>query len=156
VPSLAPLLLVVLDCVDNTDRLEQILMTLCSLVVRTAVVYERPATKFQQLVVEAGNCFDPMHKVNRGDAQQKLEQLLREFWIKDDRFGERFALRPLFGPGVRSASSKPSHARRLKTGADELKNMVSDGRAEFFALPVCGFDQTFLPSPARLLLAPRF
>jgi Protein of unknown function DUF262 len=99
VPSLAPLLLMVLDCVDNTDCLEQMLMTLCSLVVRTAVVYERPATKFQQLMVEAGNCFDPMHKVNRADAQQKLEQLVREFWIQDERFGDRFALRPLFGPG---------------------------------------------------------
>ena len=117
VPSLAPLLLVVLDCVDNTDRLEQILMTLCSLVVRTAVVYERPATKFQQLVIEAGNCFDPMHKVNRGDAQQKLEQLLREFWIKDDRFGERFALRPIFGPGV--------HMRRLRYYLQELETFYS-------------------------------
>jgi Protein of unknown function (DUF1524) len=117
VPSLAPLLLVVLDCVDNTDRLEQMLMTLCSLVVRTAVVYERPATKFQQLVVEAGNCFDAMHKVNRADAQQKLEQLVREFWIHDERFGDRFVLRPLFGPGV--------HMRRLRYYLQEMETFYS-------------------------------
>jgi hypothetical protein len=90
VPSLAPLLMVVLDCVDDVDRLEQILRTLRSLVVRTAVVYERPSTKFQQLAVEAGNCFDPLHKVNRAETWQKLEDLLREFWIKDDRFVDRF------------------------------------------------------------------
>jgi hypothetical protein len=117
VPALAPLLLVVLDSVDEYDRLEQMLMTLCSLVVRIAVVYERPANKFQQLAVEAGNGFDPMHKMNRADALQKLEQLLREFWIKDDRFVERFAMRPLFGPGV--------HMRRLRYYLQELETFYS-------------------------------
>jgi uncharacterized protein with ParB-like and HNH nuclease domain len=117
VPSLAPLLLVVLDCIDDSDRLEQTLMTLCSLAVRIAVVYERPAAKFQQLMTEAGNCFDPMHKVNRGEALQKLEQLLREFWIPDDRFIDRFALRPLFGPGV--------HMRRLRYYLQELETFYS-------------------------------
>ncbi len=92
-------------------------MTLCSLVVRTAVVYERPATKFQQLMIEAGNCFDPMHKVNRADALQKLEQLLREFWIQDGRFVDRFALRPLFGLGV--------HMRRLRYYLQELETFYS-------------------------------
>jgi hypothetical protein len=121
VPSLAPLLLVILDCVDEAERLEQTLMTLCSLVVRTAVVYERPATKFQQLALEAGNCFDPMHKMNRADAQQKLEQLLRQFWIQDDKFGDRFALRPLFGPGV--------HMRRLRYYLQELETFYSENAA---------------------------
>jgi hypothetical protein len=115
VPSLAPLLMVVLDSVDDVDRLEQTLRTLRSLVVRTAVVYERPSTKFQQLAVEAGNCFDPMHKVNRAEAWQKLEDLLREFWIKDDRFVDRFMLRPLFGPGV--------HMRRLRYYLQELETV---------------------------------
>ena len=92
-------------------------MTLCSLVVRTAVVYERPATKLQQLMVEAGNCFDPMHKVNRADALQKLEQLLQEFWVQDDRFADRFALRPLFGPGV--------HTRRLRYYLQELETFYA-------------------------------
>jgi hypothetical protein len=115
VPSLAPLLMVLLDCVDDVDRLEQILRTLRSLVVRTAVVYERPSAKFQQLAVEAGNCFDPMHKVNQAEALQKLEDLLREFWIKDDRFVDRFMLRPLFGPGV--------HIRRLRYYLQELETV---------------------------------
>jgi hypothetical protein len=58
-----------------------------------------------------------MHKVNRADAQQKLEQLLREFWIQDDRFGDRFALRPLFGPGV--------HMRRLRYYLQEIETFYS-------------------------------
>jgi uncharacterized protein with ParB-like and HNH nuclease domain len=121
VSSLAPLLMVVLDSVDDLDRLEQILTTLRSLVVRTAVVYERPATKFQQLAVEAGNCFDPMHRVNRADALQKLEHLLREFWIDDGRFGDRFMLRPLYGPGV--------HMRRLRYYLQELEASHSNKAA---------------------------
>lgn len=113
----------VLDCIDDAGRLEQTLMTLCSLVVRIAVVYERPAAKFQQLMVEAGNCFDPMHKVNRAEALQKLDQLLREFWIQDDRFVDRFALRPLFGPGV--------HMRRLRYYLQELESFyASNGSSD--------------------------
>ena len=40
---------------------------------------------------------------------------------------------------------------RLKTGAGKLKDMVNITRAEFFALPVCSFDQPiFAYSPYRL------
>jgi Protein of unknown function (DUF1524) len=55
--------------------------------------------------------------VNRADALQKLEQLLQEFWVQDDRFVDRFALRPLFGPGV--------HMRRLRYYLQELETFYS-------------------------------
>jgi hypothetical protein len=50
----------------------------------------------------------------------------------------------------RSGSSNPRHARRLKTGAYKLKDMASDGRAEFFALPVMGF--AIAPRPSAVSL----
>jgi hypothetical protein len=54
---------------------------------------------------------------------------------RDPEAATRGKLRRIQDGISRSGSSKSRHTRGLKTGAGKLKGVVSDGRAEFFALP---------------------